>query len=159
MLVRGPAELLNVRSTHAGPAGDGRGESPARDVLFPGNRPNVLPRRVRHLRNIRQSTKARRLRRHNGNGRRDGTDVQRAQAAFGTVKMEAATAVSLSERRWLVRFSPVRMRESNFKELSREQMRDALRPACTEALSPSIAMRSRETGHNQLGVWSCSVRG
>src|SRR5262249_1039062 len=45
-----------------------------------------------------------------------------AKPALGTIKVEAATAVSLEDR--LVRFSPLQITETNFNTLSREQVRD-----------------------------------
>jgi hypothetical protein len=45
-----------------------------------------------------------------------------ARPVLGTFKVEAATSVSLEER--LVKFSPVKLTETNFPTLSREQIQD-----------------------------------
>ncbi len=47
-----------------------------------------------------------------------------ATPVLGTVKLEAATSVSLEDR--LVQFSPVKIAETNFPTLSREQVQDLL---------------------------------
>ncbi len=45
-----------------------------------------------------------------------------AKPALGTVKIESATSVSVADR--LVRFSPVKVTETNFKDLSKAQLQD-----------------------------------
>jgi hypothetical protein len=47
-----------------------------------------------------------------------------ARASMGTLKLEANTSVSMDDR--LVKFSPVRVTETNFPSLSREQVQDLL---------------------------------
>jgi hypothetical protein len=47
-----------------------------------------------------------------------------AKPSLGTVKIESRTSVSVADR--LVRFSPARITETNFHELSREQLQDAV---------------------------------
>ena len=47
-----------------------------------------------------------------------------AKPAMGTVKIEATTVVALEDR--LVRFAPLRITETNFTTLSRDQVRDLL---------------------------------
>jgi hypothetical protein len=47
-----------------------------------------------------------------------------ARPSMGTVKVEASTSVAMDDR--LVRFSPVRVSETNFPALSREQVQDLL---------------------------------
>jgi hypothetical protein len=47
-----------------------------------------------------------------------------SKPSLGTVKLEANTSVSLEER--LVRFSPVKVAETSFRELSREQLQDVV---------------------------------
>ena len=47
-----------------------------------------------------------------------------AKPAMGTVALESTTTVSLDDR--LVRFSPVRVTETNFPSLTREQLQDVV---------------------------------
>jgi len=47
-----------------------------------------------------------------------------AKPALGTVKVESSTSVSMSSR--LVRFSPVKVTETSFRDLSREQLQDVV---------------------------------
>ncbi len=51
------------------------------------------------------------------------------KSAVGTVKLEAATSVSLETR--LVRFSPISITEASFPSLSREQVRDLVNEVAT----------------------------